>query len=259
MNEIKHPTNLNERITTTKIKLYLSQWCQLQSLIQFGIISRNLMGEIEVRATSAAFKVHVSIVEQLTWYSICRRSIWVCINCTAKRKKNLTGKKQKTREKPQEFWNLYKLCFSKQAEAARIVLAIPAKVLPSEKVWSDAGNIVTDARQKVSPINFQMLLFLKENLNMWSLSWPNFIDLTKLIWKLIGLQFIKANWLGIELNKKSLIRPRLVFTNCEQLSTSTGTSTFCWSSAKCSLLTTWLYGNITYNWEYKVNNYVKNN
>ena len=46
-----------------------------------------------------------------------------------------------------EFWNLNKLCFPKQAEAARIVLAIPTTVAPSEKVWSDAGKIDTDARQ----------------------------------------------------------------------------------------------------------------
>ena len=64
-----------------------------------------------------------------------------------------------------EFRNLNKLCFPKQAEAARIVLAIPATVAPSEKVWSDAGNIDTDARQNLSPMNFRML-FLKENLKI---------------------------------------------------------------------------------------------
>ena len=68
---------------------------------------------------------------------------------------------------PLEFWNLNKLCFPKLAEAARIVLAIPATAAPSERVWSDAGNIVTDARQNVSPTNFRKL-FLRQNLKTWS-------------------------------------------------------------------------------------------
>ena len=62
---------------------------------------------------------------------------------------------------PLEFWNLNKLCFPKLFEATRIVLTIPATAAPSERVWSDAGNIVTDARQNLSPTNFRMLLFLK--------------------------------------------------------------------------------------------------
>ena len=60
---------------------------------------------------------------------------------------------------PLEFCNLNKLCFPKLAEAARIVLANPATAAPSERVWSDAGNIVTNARQNLSPTNFRLLLF----------------------------------------------------------------------------------------------------
>ena len=81
-------------------------------------------------------------------------------------KEKFDPQKQKTRKTPLEFWNLNKLCFPKQAEAVRIVLAIPATVAPSEKIWSDAGNIVTDVRQNLSPMNFRMLLFLTENLKI---------------------------------------------------------------------------------------------
>ena len=47
-------------------------------------------------------------------------------------------KKIERSENPLEFWNLNKLCFPKLAEAARIVLAIPATAEPSERVRSDA-------------------------------------------------------------------------------------------------------------------------
>ena len=67
------------------------------------------MGEIKVRATGAAFKSYVPIVEQLTSYSICRGSIGVCINCTAKRKKT-DQQKQKTRNrKPDMILNQPKI------------------------------------------------------------------------------------------------------------------------------------------------------
>ena len=62
----------------------------------------------KVRAISAAFKVHVPIVEQLTWYSICRGSIWV-----SEHKEKFDHQKQKTRKNPLEVWNLNKLWFPK--------------------------------------------------------------------------------------------------------------------------------------------------
>ena len=46
---------------------------------------------------------------------------------------------------PLEFWTSNKLCFTKLAEGARFVSAIPATAAPSGGVWLDAGNIVTYA------------------------------------------------------------------------------------------------------------------
>ena len=56
------------------------------------------MGEIGVRGTIVAFKLHVPIVEQVR-YSNFRGNICVCINCTAKKTKITTGKKQKSRKR----------------------------------------------------------------------------------------------------------------------------------------------------------------
>ena len=54
--------------------------------------------------------------------------------------------------------------FPKNAKLAEILLCFPGTAVPSERVWSDAGNIVTSARQTPSTLNFGMLLFLRENL-----------------------------------------------------------------------------------------------
>ena len=65
---------------------------------------------------------------------------------------------------PLEMWKTEKNKWPNLAKAAQIVLAIPATGAPSERVWSDAGNIVTYARQRLLPMNLRMLLFLRENL-----------------------------------------------------------------------------------------------
>ena len=63
-----------------------------------------------------------------------------------------------------QFWKKNQVQFPALANLALEYLSIPGTAVPSERVWSDGGNIISSGRQSISPANFRMLIFLKENL-----------------------------------------------------------------------------------------------
>ena len=67
---------------------------------------------------------------------------------------------------PLAFWNANKTKYPGAAKLARRYLAIPATSVPSERVFSKAGNIVTKKRASLDPDLVEKLLFLHYN---WSL------------------------------------------------------------------------------------------
>jgi hypothetical protein len=68
---------------------------------------------------------------------------------------------------PLEWWKLNKERFPILSNLAKIYLCIPATSTPSERLFSDAGNIMTVKRTQLSPSTFEHLLFLKKN---WKLA-----------------------------------------------------------------------------------------
>ena len=64
---------------------------------------------------------------------------------------------------PCQFWARNADRFPSVAKLARKYLAIPATSVPSERVFSAAGNIVTARRNCLSPDNVNMLVFLCKN------------------------------------------------------------------------------------------------
>ena len=50
------------------------------------------------------------------------------------------------------------------AKAARVILCVPATSVPSERVFSTAGDIVSAQRASLSPENVDALIFLKKNM-----------------------------------------------------------------------------------------------
>ena len=66
--------------------------------------------------------------------------------------------------KPLDWWRARKHRFPVLARLARKYLAVPATSAPSERVWSDAGNIVTKKRASLSDANVDTLVFLHGNI-----------------------------------------------------------------------------------------------
>jgi hypothetical protein len=69
------------------------------------------------------------------------------------------------KQDPLAFWRDVRGSYPLIKRLARLILCIPSTAVPSERVWSDAGNIVTGARQRLTPANMRMLLYLRENCN----------------------------------------------------------------------------------------------
>ncbi|KAF0448988.1 zinc finger bed domain-containing protein 1-like [Gigaspora margarita] len=61
-------------------------------------------------------------------------------------------------------WRKHNTLFSTMAILARRYLAVPASSVPSEHLFSDAGNHVTDKRNRLDPDLLSKLVFLKKNM-----------------------------------------------------------------------------------------------
>jgi hypothetical protein len=75
----------------------------------------------------------------------------------------LTLQKISLEEDPLVWWNQKKVVLPNLAVQARIYLAIPASSVPSERLFSSAGNVFTKKRNRLSKNSIHNILFLKEN------------------------------------------------------------------------------------------------
>lgn len=65
---------------------------------------------------------------------------------------------------PLDWWKSNELNYPHLALFAKCVLAIPGTSVPSERIFSTAGDIVYAQRACLSPENVNILIFLKKNL-----------------------------------------------------------------------------------------------
>ncbi|XP_046559440.1 E3 SUMO-protein ligase ZBED1-like [Haliotis rubra] len=65
---------------------------------------------------------------------------------------------------PLQWWQENEETFPLLSKLARCILCVPGTSVPSERVFSTAGDIVTAQRATLRPENVNMLIFLKKNL-----------------------------------------------------------------------------------------------
>ena len=64
---------------------------------------------------------------------------------------------------PLEWWKVNAYAYPLLAPLAKAYLCIPATSVPSERVFSTAGDIVCAQRSLITPEHVDMLVFLKKN------------------------------------------------------------------------------------------------
>ena len=66
---------------------------------------------------------------------------------------------------PFAWWNYKKNKYPNLAKIARQYLSISATSTPSERLFSDAGNIINNKRTRLDSEFFKKIIFLKKNTN----------------------------------------------------------------------------------------------
>ena len=67
---------------------------------------------------------------------------------------------------PLEWWGQNRQKYCVLSKMAKHYLGIPGTSVPSERVFSAAGEIVSAQRASLSPANVDLLIFLKANLKI---------------------------------------------------------------------------------------------
>ena len=62
---------------------------------------------------------------------------------------------------PLVYWKEKRQVFPVLSVKAQFLLGIAATAVPSERHWSDAGNIITTRRESLNPETFRELVFLR--------------------------------------------------------------------------------------------------
>ena len=66
------------------------------------------------------------------------------------------------KEDPLEWWRKHEAHLPRLSKLAKKYLAIPATSVPSERVFSKAGELVSARRANLKPKNVDMILFLNK-------------------------------------------------------------------------------------------------
>jgi hypothetical protein len=74
---------------------------------------------------------------------------------------------------PLTWWELHSTKFPILSELSRIYLAMPATSTPSERLFSEAGNLLTTKRTRILPELFKRMIFLKKNINKFESIYPS--------------------------------------------------------------------------------------
>ena len=76
---------------------------------------------------------------------------------------------------PLVWWNLHSKKFPILSKLSRVYLAVAATLTPSERLFNDAGNLLTNKRTRTLPKLFKRMIFLKRNINNLKLIHPPYV------------------------------------------------------------------------------------
>jgi hypothetical protein len=80
-------------------------------------------------------------------------------------------------ENPLEWWGRNAQNFPILTQLARKYLAIPATSVASERLFSDAGHLISPLRNRLNPALVGKMLFLKRNMKVMEVFAPNWNNL----------------------------------------------------------------------------------
>jgi hypothetical protein len=66
-------------------------------------------------------------------------------------------------QNPLEWWALHKSSYPVLSQVARLLMAVPATSVSSERLFSKAGAVISDRRSKLLPKHAEQLCFLSQN------------------------------------------------------------------------------------------------
>ena len=69
------------------------------------------------------------------------------------------------------WWQMNRSCFPLLAKVTRAYLGVPPTSVPSERLLSTAGDIISDHHARILPDNAEKLIFLKLNIPMIDGDW----------------------------------------------------------------------------------------
>ena len=69
---------------------------------------------------------------------------------------------------PYKWWTEHKHLYPHVATLARNKMSIPATSLPSERLFSKAGTVISDRKTRLKPENTEKLIFLSKNIRSMS-------------------------------------------------------------------------------------------
>lgn len=67
------------------------------------------------------------------------------------------------KQNPLEWWQQNSSRFPNLQKLARKYLCTPGSSVPSERVFSKAGQLISERRNRITPQNIDMMLFLNQN------------------------------------------------------------------------------------------------